>query len=161
MGLIDDLVQGVSKEVEKVQARSQEMLTAYNLTTQIREIERKKSAKLIEIGQLICDKYQRNIAVVESVLKDKVGEVTNLEHEASILQNELDSMRMVNDPNTPNSKRSETKAGFTPTPGFDCPHCQAPASRDKAFCPTCGESLKKPETGEEIVDVEPNGDVEP
>lgn len=157
MGLIDDFVQNVSKEVGRVQARSQEMLQTYNLSNQIRELERKKSTKLLEIGRLICDKYQRNVDVQESVLKDKVNEIVGYEHELGLLQNELDGMRMQNDPNTPTSKRADAKAGFNPTPGFECPRCHAPASKDKAFCPICGEPLKKSETGEETVDVEPNG----
>lgn len=156
MGLIDDFVQNVSKEVGKVQARSQEMLQGYNLGSQIRELERKKSTKLLEIGRLICDKYQRHVEVDEAILKDKVNEIVGYEHEITLLQNELDSMRMANDPNTPASKRADAKAGFTPTPGFECPRCHAPASKDKQFCPTCGEPLKK-ETGEETVDVEANG----
>jgi hypothetical protein len=154
MGIFDDVVQGITKEVTKVQARSQEMLQVYNLTSQIREIERKKSAKLMEIGKLIFDKYQRNIAVLEETLKDKVSEIAGLEQQISELSAELEGLRMASDPNTPASKRAEAKAGYTATPGFECPRCHAAASREKSFCPTCGESLKP---GEDIVDVEPDG----
>jgi hypothetical protein len=156
MSLIDDFVQNVSKEVGKVQARSQEMLQSYNMTNQVRELERKKTTKLLEIGRLIFDKYHRNVDVDEAILKDKVNEIVAYDHEIGLLQNEIDSMRTQNDPNTPASKRADAKAGFNPTPGFECPRCHAPASKDKAFCPTCGEPLKR-ETGEETVDVEPNG----
>jgi hypothetical protein len=156
MGFIEDFVQGVSKEVGKVQARYQEGLQTYNLSSQVRDLERKKTVKLLEIGRLICDRYQRNIEVTDAVLKERVNEITGYEHEISLLQNELDSVRTENDPNTPASKRSESKAGYHATPGFECPRCHAPASKEKSFCPTCGEPLKQ-DTGEETVDVEPNG----
>jgi hypothetical protein len=160
MGLIDDFVQGVSKEVGKVQARSQEMLQSYNLTAQIRELERKKSTKLLEIGRLIFDKYERNTDVPETLLKEKVSEIVGYDHEINLLQNELDGLRMQSDPNTPTSKKADAKAGFNPTPGFECPRCHAPASKDKSFCPICGEPLKKSDGGDDVVDVEPNGGTE-
>jgi hypothetical protein len=156
MGLIDDFVQNISKEVGKVQARSQEMLQTYNLSGQIRELERKKTAKLLEIGRLMCDKYQNNKEVPEATVKDKVNEVVGYDHEILLLQTELDSIRMANDPEAPASKRADSKAGFNPTPGFECPTCHAPASKDKAFCPICGGSLKKPADDQDVVDVEPN-----
>lgn len=154
MGLIDDFVQGVSREVSKVQTRGQEMMQGFNLQSQLRELERKKTAKLLEIGRLICDKYTRDVEVSEDVLKDKAHEVAGYDDEMAILQNELDSLKTVNDPSTPTSKRSEQKAGYNPTPGFECPSCHAPAARDKTFCPACGEKLKKT-AEEDVVDVEP------
>lgn len=154
MGLIDDFVSGVSREVSKVQTRGQEMMQGFNLQSQLRELERKKTAKLLEIGRLVCDKYTRNVEVDEDVLKDKANEVAGYDDELTILQNELDSLKTVNDPATPASKRSEQKAGWTPTPGFECPACHAPASRDKGFCPSCGEKLKK-SGDDDVVDVEP------
>lgn len=155
MGLIDDFVQGVSKEVSKVQTRGQEMMQSFNLQTQLRELERKKTAKLLEIGRLICDRYTRDTEVPEDELKDKANEVAGYENEMQILQTELDSMKTVHDPDVPASKKSETKAGYNPTPGFECPSCHAPASKDKTFCPSCGEKLKKP-ADDDVVDVEPD-----
>jgi hypothetical protein len=152
MGILDDVVQVVTKEVNKVQTRSQEMLQTYNLTSQIREAERKRSAKLLEIGKLIFDKYHRNVNVLEETLKEKVSEIVICEQDINELTAELESMRMANDPNAPASKRAEAKAGYNATPGFECPRCHASANRDKSFCPTCGESLK---SGEDIVDVVP------
>jgi hypothetical protein len=35
MTIFDDLVQGITKEVSKVQTRSQEMLQSYNLVNQV------------------------------------------------------------------------------------------------------------------------------
>ncbi len=154
MGIFDDVVQGITKGVSKVQVRSQEMLQTYNLTSQIREAERKKSAKLLEIGRLIFDKYHRNVTVLEETLTEKVSEIVACDQEISELSAELESLRMANDPNTPASKRAEAQAGYNATPGFECPRCHAAASKDKSFCPTCGESLK---SGEDIVDVEPDG----
>jgi hypothetical protein len=163
MTIFDDLVQGIGKEVSKVQARSQEMLQSYNLQNQIKELERKRTAKLLELGRLICDKYSRNANVDEDVFKDKSNEVVALEHEIGILQAEIDGMKMAADPNTPASAKANVKAGFTPTPGYTCPRCEAPASREKAFCPVCGESLKKSKTssnssgnGDDVIDVEPD-----
>jgi hypothetical protein len=156
MGLIDDFVQNVSKEVGKVQARSQEMLQTYNLTGQIRELERNKTAKLLEIGRLMCDKYLNNKEVSEETVKEKVSEIGGYDHEILLLQTELDSIRVSNDPDQPASKRADSKAGFNPTPGFECPSCHAPASKDKAFCPACGGSLKKSGDEQDVVDVEPN-----
>jgi len=156
MGLIDDFVTNISKEVGKVQARSQEMMQTYNLSGQIRELERKKTAKLIEIGRSIFDKYHNNKQVSEETLKDKVNEIGGYDHEIALLQTELDSLRAANDPETPASQRADVKAGFNPTPGFECPTCHAPASKDKAFCPICGNSLKKAEEPD-VVDVETNG----
>jgi len=156
MGLLDDFVQNVSKEVGKVQARSQEMLQTYNLAGQIRELERKKTAKLLEIGRAMWDKYANNKEVSEELIKDKASEVSGYDHEILLLQTELDSMRVANDPDQPASKKAESKAGFHPTPGFECPSCHAPASRDKSFCPACGNSLKKTMGETDIIDVEPN-----
>lgn len=154
--IIDDLLQNITKEVGKVQARSQEMLQSYNLNGQVRELERKKTAKLLEIGRLICDKYQKDLNVSEDLLKDKVNEITGYEQEIVVLQSELDSMKMQHDPNVSSTQKAEAKAGYTPTPGYECPRCHAPANKEKSFCPLCGETLKRG-SEEEIVDVEPNG----
>jgi hypothetical protein len=159
MTIFDDLVQGVGREVTKVQARSQEMLQAYNLQNQIKDLERKRTAKLLELGRLVCDKYVRDESITEDVFKDKANEVVAFEHEIGILQAEIDQMKLSSDPNAPASTKADAKAGFTPTPGYQCPRCQAPASRDKSFCPVCGESLKKSTTGsgsDDVIDVEPN-----
>jgi hypothetical protein len=159
MGFIDDIVNGVTKEVEKVQVRSQEMLQGYNLQTQIRDLERKRTAKLLEIGHLNVDKYHNHKDVSEDSIKDKVAEVAGYDHEISLLQAEVDAIKAANDPSAPASQKAETKAGFKPTPGFECPSCHAPASRDKAFCPICGASLKDAKAaasdGTDVIDVEP------
>jgi hypothetical protein len=158
MTIFDDLIQGVGREVTKVQARSQEMLHSYNLQNQIKDIERKRTTKLLELGRMVCDKYVRGEEISEDVFKDKANEVIAFEHEIGILQAEIDQSKVASDPNASASAKAEAKAGFTATPGYQCPRCQAPASRDKSFCPVCGESLKKSSSnsGDDIVDVEPN-----
>jgi hypothetical protein len=155
MTIFDDLVQGITKEVSKVQTRSQEMLQSYNLVNQVKDLERKRTAKLLEIGRLVCDKYQRTSEVPDDLLKDKSNEIAGYEHEIGLLQAEIDTLKAAAaDPNAPNSSRADAKAGYTPTPGFECPRCQAPANREKSFCAVCGESLKP--GGDDTVDVEPN-----
>lgn len=156
MTIFDDLVSGIGKEVSKVQARSQEMLQGYNVQNQIKDIERKRTTKLLEIGRLICDKYNRNQDVLDDTLKDKANEVAGYEHEIGILQAELDSLKMTNSPDASQQQKAEAKAGYTATPGFECPSCSAPASKDKSFCPSCGESLR-PSKSDDVVDVDTNG----
>ena len=155
MGLFDDLVQGINREITRVQAKSQEMLQTYNLSSQIRSLEGKVTALFIEIGKLVFDKYQRNQDVSDELLKEKTDEIVKCEQEIASLKAELEAIRAQFSPETSASQRADAKAGYTPTPGFTCPHCQAPASTDKAFCPLCGGSLKdQPEK----VKSEGNGD---
>ncbi len=154
MTIFDDVCNTISKEVGKVQQRSQEMMQQFNLNGQIRDLEKKKTAKLMEIGKLICDKYQHNQDVSEDSLKDKVNEIAGFDHEIETLQTELDGLRAANDPSASTSQKAEAKAGFTPTPGYECPSCHAPASKDKSFCPSCGESLVAKKSDDDTVDVE-------
>ncbi|HEY9718548.1 MAG TPA: hypothetical protein V6C69_13840, partial [Trichormus sp.] len=79
MTIIDDLMNGIGKEFEKVQNKSQEIMQSYNLQNQIKDIERKRNAKLLEIGRSVCDKYLRNQDVSEDELKDKANEVAGYE----------------------------------------------------------------------------------
>jgi hypothetical protein len=146
MSLIDDLMQGLGKEVSKVKVRSQELMKTYNLSQEIRELDRKKTAKFIEIGRLIYDKYERQDELSEEIFKERVKEIVGIEKDIVHLQAELDSLQMQNDPTVSASKKAEAKAGYTATPGFTCSKCHAPANREKAFCPTCGEPLKSGNT---------------
>lgn len=157
MSIFDDVCNTISKEVGKVQTRSQEMMQQFNLNGQIRDLEKKKSAKLLEIGKAICDKYQRNQEVSEDSLKDKVNEIAGFEHEIELLTAELDGLRAAADPSSSTSQKAEAKAGFTPTPGYECPSCHAPASKDKSFCPSCGETLSAKKE-DDTVDVEVDAD---
>jgi hypothetical protein len=143
MGLFDDLVQGISREISRVQAKSAEMLQTYSLSNQIRTLEGKVTATFIEIGRLVFDKYQRNLEVSDDLLKEKTDEIVKCEQEIASLKAELEAIKAQYSPDTPASQRADARAGYTPTPGFECPHCHAPANVDKAFCPLCGGSLKE------------------
>lgn len=147
MSIFDDVMGGITREVNKVQQRSQEMLQTYNLQGNIRDLERKRTAKLLEIGRLICDKYSRDAVIAEDLLKEKADEVAALEHEIGSIQAEVDNIKTQVDPDAVASKRAEAKAGYNATPGYSCPRCHAPASREKSFCPVCGEPLKRSNTG--------------
>jgi prefoldin subunit 5 len=154
MGLFDDVVQGINREITKVQSRGQEMMQTYQLNSQIRSLEGKKTATLIDIGRLVFEKYQRAAEVSEETLIEKAKEITGYDHEIAELQTQRDQMQAQYDPSRSASERAEAKAGYKTTPGFVCPHCQAPASRDKAFCPSCGGSLKEGGNGTSAVDDE-------
>ena len=148
---------GIGKEFEKVQNKSQEIMQNFNLQNQVKDIERKRNAKLLEIGRMVCDKYLRSQEVTEDQLKDKANEIAGYEHEMSLLQSEIDTAKTAQDPNSAASTRADAKAGYSPTPGFDCPRCHAPANREKAFCPLCGESLKaKSDSSSSSSDSEPS-----
>ena len=153
MSIIDDVFQGLSKEVNRVQERGQEMFQSFNLTSQIKDLERKRAAKLVEIGKLIVDKHHRQKDVSEDSIKEKVAEAVGFEDQIAILQAELDQIKVQNDPSTPASKKAEAKAGYHPTPGFDCPHCNTPVSKDKKFCPACGGDIES-QSDDGPVDVE-------
>ena len=93
MGLIDELMQGISKEVSKVQVRSQEMLNAYNLGQELRDLEQQKTDRLTAIGRLICNKYERQINVSEESLQEHCKEITTLEKDITSLQKKLDGLK--------------------------------------------------------------------
>lgn len=142
MSIIDNVLNTVAKEVGKVQERSQEMMQGFNLGNQMRELERKKNAKLIEMGRAIYDKYENNKEVSEDHLKDMAAEAAAIDHEIAVLQSELDQIKVKNDPDATPSQKAEARAGYTASPGYFCPSCGAQANREKAFCPACGGALK-------------------
>lgn len=160
MSILDDMVNGISKEVNKVQERGQEMFQSFNLSSQIKDLERKKSTKLVELGRLVVDKHHLKKDVTDEQIQERVNEVVGYEEQIGILKAELDSLKAANDQNAPASSRSEAKAGFKPTPGYECPRCHAPAARDKKFCPACGETLNSAARAADDgpVDVEPAED---
>jgi hypothetical protein len=142
MGIFDEFVQGINREISRVQNRSQEMLQTYNLNSRVRTLEGKRTASMIEIGRLIFDKYERGADVSEETLKQKTKEIVEVELEITSIKAELDILAAQSDPNTSASQKAEYQAGYKSTPGFECPHCHAPASRDRSFCPACGGNLK-------------------
>ena len=142
MGIFDELVTGINREIAKVQSRSQEMIETYNMTSQVKALEGKITATFIEIGRLVYDKYQRHQEVLEDTLKEKTKAIALYEQEITVLKSDIEARRAIYDPNTPASQKADAKAGCAPTPGFLCPHCQAPANKEKTFCPLCGGSLE-------------------
>jgi hypothetical protein len=147
MGIFDEFVQGINREISKVQNRSQEMLQTYNLNSRIRTLEGKRTASMIEIGRLVFEKYERGNDVSEETLKQKTREIVEMEHEITSIKAELDILAAQSDPDTSASQKAEYQAGYKTTPGFECPHCHAPASRDRSFCPACGGNLKEEGSG--------------
>ncbi|MBI1269580.1 hypothetical protein GC174_04020 [bacterium] len=141
MSILSDVVDNISKEVSKVQERSQEMLQGFNINTQIRELERKKTKVLAELGELVVDKHHREKDISEEAIKEKVAEVVGYEDQINILKEELDTVNVQRDPNASRAKKEAAKAGYKSTPGFKCPHCGTPVNREKKFCPACGGSL--------------------
>lgn len=143
MTLIDDVVQGLGREISKVKVRSQELMKSYNLSQEIRELERRKTTKFVEIGRLVYDKYELKDEINDEVFKERVKEIVAFENDILQLQAELEALQLQNDPSVPASKKADAKAGYTATPGFMCPRCHAPANKEKAYCPTCGEPLSQ------------------
>ena len=145
MSIFNDVVENISKEVSKVQERSQEMLHGFNLNSQIKDLERKKTQKLSELGELIFDRYHHEKEVSEDDIKEKVAEVAGYQDQISVLEAELEAANISRDPNASRAKKAAHKAGYRTTPGFVCGTCGTPASKDKKFCPACGSQLKEEE----------------
>ena len=143
MGIFDEIVQNIQKEVVRVQDKSQEMIKVYSLNSQIRVLEERINANLMELGQLIYDEYEHSKEANDELLKEKSQQIGSWEKELKTLQAELEAMRVQNDPDRSASQKADAKAGYTPTPGFTCPHCQAPANASKSFCPSCGGNLNE------------------
>jgi len=89
MSLIDDFIQGASKEISKIQARSQEMIKAYNLGQELKELEQQKTDQLAAIGSSIFDKYQKQIEPNEDSLQQKCKEIAALDKDIAQLQKQL------------------------------------------------------------------------
>lgn len=149
MGFIDDVVKGVNtgikqvgEGINKVQNKSQEMFHNANQQNRLTSLEAKKQVALNHLGRLVYDKYEKGDEVGDDVLKRKTTEIAEIEKEMELIKAELDAFKEENDPNAPQSKKSAREAGYTPTPGFACPHCGEPANQEKLFCAYCGGELK-------------------
>lgn len=149
MGLLDDVVKGVGEVtkqvgegINKIQNKTQEAVQSMGIENQVRALEAKKSVALTNLGKLVYDKYEKGDEVGEDVLKRKVGEIVEIEREIEIAKTELSAVKQANDPDASQSQKSENRAGYARTPGFCCPHCQAPANQEKLFCAFCGGELK-------------------
>ncbi len=141
MGIFDDIVHGISREFSRVQERSQEMMQSYSLKGQIRTLEGRKTAALLEIGRLVYEKYQLSKEISEDTLKSQTDEIVGYEHEITVLKAEMEKLKAQYDPDASAAEKTEARAGYSHTPGFTCPHCQAPANSEKSFCPACGGVL--------------------
>lgn len=149
MGLLDDVVKGVGEVtkqvgegINKIQNKTQEAVQSMGIENQVRALEAKKSVALTNLGKLVYDKYEKGDEVGEDVLKRKVGEIVEIEREIDIAKTELSAVKQANDPDIAQSQKAENRAGYARTPGFCCPHCQAPANQEKLFCAFCGGELK-------------------
>lgn len=148
MGIFDDVVKGVNDGMKqvgdgitKIQSKSQEMMQSVSLQNRITSLEAKKSVALTNLGKLIYDKYEKNDEVGEDLLKRKVSEIVELEREIELVKAELTTIKAQYDPDMPRSQKSDAMAGYNATPGFACPHCHAPANKDKLFCAYCGGAM--------------------
>lgn len=149
MGFIDDIVKGVNtgmKQVgdglQKVQSKSQEMMHNVSLENRIRALDAKKAVALTNLGKLVYDKYEKGDEVGDDVLKRKTTEIAEMDKELDMLKAEMAEYKAEHDPDTPQSQKAESMAGYKRTPGFTCPHCDAPANQEKLFCAFCGGELK-------------------
>jgi len=94
MGLIDELMQSLSKDVDKIKVRAQTMLDAYNLSHEIKELQSQKTDRLLSIGKFIYDKYQQQTSPTEEPLQQHCTDIAALEKDIRHLQNRLDDLKM-------------------------------------------------------------------
>ncbi len=153
MGFLDDVVKGVNTGIKQVgdglkqvQSKSQEMMNQVTLQNRVTALEAKKAVALTNLGKLIYDKYEKGDEVGEDVLKRKTTEIAEYEKEIEIVKAEMDAYKASHDPDVPQSQKAENVAGYNRTPGFCCPHCEAPANQEKLFCAFCGGDLKAPKS---------------
>lgn len=149
MGLLDEVVKGVNSGIKqvgdglnKIQNKSQEMMQSVSLQNRITSLEAKKSVALTNLGKLVYDKFEKGDEVGDDVLKRKTTEIAEIEKEIELIKEEISTLKAANDPDTPQASKAESMAGYSRTPGFTCPHCDAPANSDKLFCAFCGGELK-------------------
>jgi hypothetical protein len=113
-----------------------------NLNNRINTLEGKKQALLINIGQLIYDRYEKGDEVSDDLLKEKAKEIAIIEKEIEVAKAELKQCKVA-DPDAPRAEKAAHGAGYKPTPGFQCPHCGAAANSTKFYCVSCGGALKE------------------
>lgn len=141
MGLLDDVVKGINEGITTIQTRSQEIVHTVSLNNRLVALESRKNAAFSNIGRLVYDKYAKDDEVGDDLLRFKVREIQDIEAEIAQLKAEIDSIKTASDTDISHTERANNKAGYTPTPGFTCPNCDAPANKEKKFCAICGGSL--------------------
>jgi hypothetical protein len=141
MGFIDDVMKNINQGIQDIQSKSQDMMQTMSINTRIRNLEEKKQQLLINIGQLVYDKYEKGDEVSDDLLKDKVKEIAGIERDIDLAKQELSQAAASTD--APRAQKAAYSAGYKPTPGFQCPHCGAPANSSKFYCVACGGSLKE------------------
>jgi hypothetical protein len=150
MGFIDDIAKTVQNTVSgvasEIQNKSQEVMTQLSVNNRIQSLEGKKTALLINIGQLIYDKYEKGDEVSEELIQEKVKEIVQLDKDIELAKAELAATK-VDSSEAPKSQKAANATGYKPTPGFTCPHCGAPANSGKFYCVSCGGALKEATSG--------------
>ncbi len=145
MALIEEIFQGITKEVNQVKNRSQEMLQSFTITNQIKDLERKRTTIYIEIGRMVFAKLNKNDKISEDEVMIKVKDINKLDDEIGLLNDELSSLKAQYDPNASARQKAQAKAGYHTTPGSKCHSCQSEISTDKSFCPVCGAKVNNEE----------------
>ena len=91
MGFIDDIAKTVQNTVSgvasEIQNKSQEVMTQLSVNNRINSLEGKKTALLLNIGNLIYDKYEKGDEVSEELLKEKVKEIAQIEKDIAKCRN--------------------------------------------------------------------------
>ena len=141
MGFMDDVMKNINQGISEIQNKSQEMMQSIAINNRINSLEGKKQALLINLGQLVYDRYEKGDEVSEDLLKDKVKELAQIERDIDAARAELKLVKL--EPDAPHTEKAAHQAGYKPTPGFHCPHCGAPANATKFYCVSCGGSLKE------------------
>ncbi len=145
MALIEEIFQGITKEVNQVKNRSQEMLQSFTITNQIKDLERKRTTIYIEIGRMVFAKLNKNDKINEDELMLKVKDINKLDDEIGLLNDELSTLKAQFDPNASARQKAQAKAGYRTTPGSKCYSCHSEISTDKSFCPVCGAKVNNEE----------------
>lgn len=141
MGFIDDVMKNINQGINDIQNKSQEMMNQVSINTRLRSLEERKQQLLVNIGQLIYDKYEKGDEVSDELLREKVKEIAGIERDIDLAKTDLATAKV--DGDVPRSQKAAHSAGYKPTPGFTCPHCGAPANSSKFYCVACGGSLKE------------------
>jgi hypothetical protein len=141
MGFIDDVMKNINQGISDIQNKSQDYMQQMSINTRIRTLEEKKNQLLVNIGQLVYDKYEKGDEVSDDLLKEKVKEIAGIERDIDLARQELSQVKT--EPDAPRREKAAQQAGYKPTPGFQCPHCAAPANSSKFYCVACGGSLKE------------------